>query len=101
MRRALHWNARMSLTATAVTLALIASLLPLLLLAQRDPKRLRSITASGTAPHGKAMRQVLAATVLLPGAVLVGLGYWPSFLIWLGGVTAGGWVLVQVLAARR
>lgn len=91
----------MTLTATAATLALVASLLPLLLLAQRDPKRLRSIAASGTAPHGKAIRQVLAATALLPGVALMALSHWPAFLIWLGGVTAGGWVLVQVLAARR
>lgn len=91
----------MSLTATAVTIALIASLLPLLRLAQRDPKRLRSVAGSSTAPHGKTIRQALAAAALLPGVALMGLSYWPAFLIWLGGVTAGGWVLVQVLAARR
>lgn len=90
----------MSLTATAVTIALIASVLPLLLLAQRDPKRLRSVAAHGVAPHGKAIRQILAAVTLLPGAVLMAFSYWPAFLIWLGGITVGGWVLVQVLAAR-
>lgn len=91
----------MMLTATAVTLALTASLLPLLLLAQRDPKRLRSQAVSASAPHGRRLRQVLASAVLLPGVVLMGLGYWPAFLIWLGGVTTGGWLLVQLLAARR
>lgn len=91
----------MSLTAIAVTLALIASLLPLGLLARRDPKRLRSIAASAVAPHSLRTRQALAAVVLLPGAILMGLGYWPAFLIWLGGLAAVGWLLVQWLAARR
>ncbi|MDO9452271.1 MAG: hypothetical protein Q7J29_05365 [Stagnimonas sp.] len=91
----------MSLTAIAVTLALVASLLPLVLLARRDPKRLRSITASAVAPHASRTRQALAAVVLLPGAILIGLGYWPAFLIWLGGLAALGWLLVQLLAARR
>ena len=91
----------MSLTALAVTLALIASLLPLVLLARRDPKRLRSIAANAVTPYANRTRQVLAVVVLLPGAILIGLGYWPAFLIWLGGLAALGWLLVQVLAARR
>lgn len=91
----------MSLTATAVTLSLFASLLPLLLIAQRDPKRLRSVAASAATPHSRRTRQMLTAVALLPGAILMALSYWPAFLVWLGGTTASGWVLVQVLAARR
>lgn len=91
----------MSLTALTVTLALIASLLPLVLLARRDPKRLRSLAVSDVAPHARRTRQALAAVVLLPGVILIGLGYWPAFLIWLGGLAALGWLLVQLLAARR
>lgn len=91
----------MSLTATAVSIALIASLLPLLRLAQRDPKRLRSVAADAVVPHGSRTRQLLAGTVLLPGAVLMALAYWPAFLIWLGGLIASGWLMVQLLAARR
>lgn len=91
----------MSLTATAATLSLIASGLPLLLLARRDPKRLRSVVASALAPHGRRTRQGLAAAALLPGLVLMGLGYWPAFLIWLGGITVAGWLFAQALAARH
>lgn len=91
----------MSLTATAASLTLIASALPLLLLARRDPKRLRSVAASALVPHGRRTRQGLAAAALLPGVALMGLGYWPAFLIWLGGLTVAGWALVQLLAARR
>lgn len=91
----------MSLTATAVTIALMVSLLPLSLIARHDPKRLRSITDAGVAPHRGRTRQWLAACTLLPGVVLIGLSDWPAFLIWLGALVALGWALVQLLAARR
>lgn len=91
----------MSVTAISVTLALMASLLPLVLLARRDPKRLRSSATHAVTPHASRTRQALAAAALLPGAILIGLAYWPAFLIWLGGLTALGWLLVQLLAARR
>jgi hypothetical protein len=81
-------------------LALLASLLPLCALARRDPKRLRAQAAVGIAPHGLRARQALGATVLLPGLGLTVLGHWPALLIWLGGLTAAGWGLVQWLAAR-
>lgn len=91
----------MSVTAIAVTLALIASLVPLLLIAQRDPKRLRSIPPAGMQPMGVRPRQALTALTLLPGAVLIASSQWPALLIWLGGLIASGWILVQLLAARR
>lgn len=91
----------MSLTATAVTLSLISSLVPLLMLARRDPKRLRSSAVATLKPHSAASRQMLTVAALLPGITLMGLGYWPAFLIWLGGLTVAGWALVQLLAARR
>ena len=92
----------MSTTAIAVTLALLASLLPLLLLALGDPKRLRSLAIpSPSMPMGIGARRALTLTVLLPGVVLITLGYWPAFLIWLGGLIASGWLVVQLLAARR
>ncbi|WP_293397271.1 hypothetical protein [Nevskia sp.] len=90
----------MSLTAIAASLALIASLLPLLLIARRDPKRLRGLAATHLAPHGRGPRRTLTLFVLLPGAVLIGFGDWPAFLIWLGALTASGWLLVQWLAVR-
>lgn len=91
----------MSLTTAAAALTLIASMVPLVLLARRDPKRLRSITAAGATPYKLRTRQVLAVAALIPGVALIGLGYWPAFLIWMGGLIASGWILVQILAARR
>ena len=46
-------------------------------------------------------RRALTLAALLPGGVLMVLGYWPAFLIWLGGLIATGWLMVQLLAARR
>ena len=89
----------MSLTA-AVTIALLASLAPLLLLAWRDPKRLRSVAAHATRPLPAPQRRALAAAVLLPGIALMALGHWPAFLIWLGAVCALGWAWVQWLSLR-
>ena len=89
----------MSLTALALIPALIASLLPLLLLALRDPKRLRA-GAIARSPHTRRTRQALAAAALLPGAALIALGLWPALLIWLGAITVLGWLVVQSLAAR-
>lgn len=90
----------MSLTAVAASLSLIASGLPLLLIARRDPKRLRSVAASALLPHGTRTRQALALASLLPGVALMTLGYWPAFLLWIGGITVAGWLFAQYLAAR-
>lgn len=79
------------------TLALVISVLPLILLALRDPKRLRSLR-DRRAPSTQAARRAFTAGVLLPGLALCVIGQWPAFLIWLGGVTAGGWILVMWLA---
>lgn len=91
----------MSGTALAVLLTLAASLVPLALLAHGDPKRLRAIGADAVRPHGAPLRQALTALVLLPGFALMVLGHWPAFLIWLGGLIALGWSIVQLFAARR
>ncbi len=79
--------------------AALASLLSLLLLlpiALRDPKRLRSIRRP--APKPGRERAILGWGSLLPGLVLALLGQWPAWLIWLGTVTTLGWLLVQLLA---
>lgn len=79
------------------TFALLVSLLPLILLALRDPKRLRSLR-DRRAPSSQNARRGFTAAVLLPGVALCLIGQWPAFLLWLGGVTAGGWILVMWLA---
>ncbi len=84
-------------TALAATLAILPSLLLLLWVALRDPKRLRS-RRSTTVPMTPRRRGLLASLILLPGAGLIGLSQWPAFLIWLGTVLTFGWLLVQVLA---
>lgn len=90
----------MSLTATAAGIALLLSLLPLILIGYRDPKRLRSRRGSATAtlPLARRPRQLLTALVLAPGVLLIGSGLWPALLIWLGALIALGWALVLTLA---
>lgn len=84
-------------TALAATLSILPSLLLLLWIALRDPKRLRSRRLA-TVPMTPPRRGALASLLLLPGVALIGLGQWPAFLIWLGAVLTCGWLLVQVLA---
>ncbi|MCX7069714.1 MAG: hypothetical protein NTW01_01795 [Gammaproteobacteria bacterium] len=90
----------MSLTATAAGIALLLSLLPLILIGYRDPKRLRSRRggAVATLPLARRPRQLLTALVLAPGVLLIGSGLWPALLIWLGALIALGWALVLLLA---
>jgi hypothetical protein len=76
--------------------ALALSLLPLWRLARHDPKRLRSLRQPTSSPGPDRKR--LVVLLLLPGGVLAAIGQWPAFLIWLGSLTAGGWLLVQLLA---
>ncbi|MES0873778.1 hypothetical protein [Sinimarinibacterium thermocellulolyticum] len=78
-------------------IAIGMTLPPLLVLALRDPKRLRSHRAAqrGAKP---GERRALALASLLPGLVLAALGAWPAFLIWLGGIATGGWLIVLWLA---
>lgn len=90
----------MSYTAIASVIALIISLWPLFFLARHDPKRLRTIRHHHLKPHVRRTRQFYGAIVLLPGVVLVVRGDWPAFLIWMGGLIALGWLLVQLLAFK-
>lgn len=85
--------------------AVIVSATIVLLIAYRDPKRLRA-AASGRAARGRkplqalapASRRLLAAALLLPGVLLALAGESAAFMIWLGAVTALGWVAAQLLA---
>jgi len=78
-------------------IAIAVSLLPVLTLALRDPKRLRS-RRSAQRTAAASERRVLAVLALVPGLVLATLGQWPAFLIWLGSVSAAGWLLVLWLS---
>jgi len=92
----------MSLTAGAAALALLISLVPLIVLGHRDPKRLRSRRAAAGAvmPLGGRSRQGLTALVLAPGLVLGVTSLWPALLVWLGALIALGWLLVLLLGRR-
>ena len=79
--------------------AIIVSVLPLMLLAWRDPKRLGGLRRRSEA-LGPAARRGLAVVVLLPGVALGVIGQWPAFLIWLGAISAAGWLLAQMLGAE-
>lgn len=78
-------------------LALLPSIVLLVWIALRDPKRLRSRRLR-TVPLSSRARGVITVLMLLPGVVLIGLGQWPAFLIWFGAVLTAGWLLVQLLA---
>ncbi|MDM4771034.1 hypothetical protein [Solimonas sp. SE-A11] len=86
----------MSATYSLAGLASLVSLLLLLPIALRDPKRLRSLRRA--APKPGVERKLLGWGTLLPGVALVVMGQWPAFLVWLGVVTTVGWLLVNGLA---
>jgi protein-S-isoprenylcysteine O-methyltransferase Ste14 len=81
-------------------IAIAVSLLPLIVLALRDPKRLRSRRSAQRGALANE-RRTLSIVVLVPGVVLGVLGEWPAFLIWLGSASAAGWLLVLWLARER
>jgi hypothetical protein len=71
----------------------------LMLLGLRDPKRLRNSRTRAT-PLPVATRRMLAYAALIPGVVLIGIGQWWAFLIWLGATCIAGWGSAQFLARR-
>ena len=90
----------MSIPLTAALYALAASLAPLLLLALRDPKRLRVSGGDRSAAHATRTRQALALLSLLPGALLFWSRDGPGLLVWAGALPCLGWALVLLLSAR-
>lgn len=91
------------MTMLALTLgATLISLLALVPLAARDPKRLRTSSQIGDKafrrPLSGRQRRALGALAIAPGAVLAASGLWAAFLIWIGLATASGWALAQSLA---
>lgn len=83
--------------------ALMASSCTLVLLALRDPKRLRAVAQRGLragVPWTPSARWFFAGATLTPGVLLMLVGQWPAFLIWFGATAAVGWALAQALAPR-
>lgn len=87
-------------TTVYAAIALVVSAGPLLRAALRDPKRMRSLRQRSVSDP-RWLRRLLTVACFSPGIVLALIGQWPAFLIWLGGLTAGGWLLVQCLARAR
>jgi hypothetical protein len=82
----------------AALLAIAVSGVLLILLGARDPKRLRNarhatLNTATASPLPAALRHACGWLSLAPGVVLAALGQWWAFLIWLGAVTAIGWVI--------
>lgn len=79
-------------------LAIAVSGALLILLGARDPKRLRNSRHAAqdvpaASPLPAAARHTFGWLSLAPGVVLAVLGQWWAFLVWLGAITAIGWVI--------
>ncbi len=74
--------------------AIAMSALFIAMLCIGDPKRRRTLRASGSA-HRPATRRALAAGVALPGMGFALMGDAAAFLLWIGGAAITGWLLVQ------
>lgn len=88
-------------TVSIVILAVGASSLALWGLALRDPKRVRSLARRGhrvAAPLAPLQRRLLTLLALLPGVALCITGAWAAFLMWMGSLTVGGWLMANLLA---
>ncbi|MDP3858945.1 MAG: hypothetical protein Q8Q73_14410 [Stagnimonas sp.] len=85
-------------TLAASLLALLPSTVLLVLLALRDPKRLRNLPGNGQTPLTPGQRRALATLLPFPGLALGLFGQWPALLIWLGASCSLGWALTQWLA---
>lgn len=83
-------------TTVAAIVGCVLSLPPLLWLAWRDPKRLRSLRRRPMRPA--VSRGLVAILLLVPGLLLAAGGLWPAFLIWFGSLAVGGWIFTLLLA---
>lgn len=89
-------------TLSASLLAIAFSLILLIVLALRDPKRIRTsglaVQTSAPVPLSRGARRMLGWSSLLPGLALAAADQWPALLIWLGACCSLGWALTQWLA---
>lgn len=85
-------------------LAILVSGALLLTLGLRDPKRLRNQHAHSDKPArppmSRSLRRLLGWLSLVPGVVLMVLGEWWAFLVWLGAICVMGWAATHALAIR-
>ena len=91
------------MTAGLVTAMMLTSAAAILVLALRDPKRLRNVSRSGAlavAPLSRNARRWLSVFSLIPGGVLIALSHWSGFLIWFGAVSALGWGISNALSPQ-
>lgn len=82
-------------------LASFVSLVLIVWLALRDPKRIRNHPAlRGMPAHSDAKRKWLGWGSMLPGLGLVFYGELVALCIWMGAVMTIGWIVVVALAPR-
>lgn len=84
-----------------VVLGAVPSLVLLLMLGSRDPKRLRNLPRNAresVTPWPPARRRLIGALAILPGLLMMLTGEWAAFLIWLGLCLCSGWLWVHRLA---
>lgn len=79
--------------------AALVSLLILLLMARRDPKRLRASRQSAR-PMSTAQRRSWAILALLPGVTLAVACGASAVLLWLAVLIIGGWLLALAYSLR-
>jgi hypothetical protein len=100
----------------ATLLSVLATGVLLVVLGLHDPKRLRNVRQSVRhdirddtdqvhgagirAPLPASLRRLLAWLTLAPGVVLMVLGAWWAFVVWLGAFGAIGWTIAQLLPGK-
>jgi hypothetical protein len=74
-------------------LATLMSTICLVVLAAFDPRRAPERAGA------KGLRRLATALAILPGVLLVAIGEWAAFLIWLGAIAVLGWIIAAVFSA--
>ena len=82
--------------------AILLSAALIVVLARRDPKRLRNLAPAHARsippPLSARARRLLGVLVPVPGVALMLLGAWWAFLVWLGALCIAGWIASRALA---
>jgi hypothetical protein len=79
----------------------------LVVLARRDPMRLRVLSAREPPPAGlpsalaTGPRRAWAAVALAPGPLLALIGGWGTFAIWAGAILVCGWTVAVAMNRER
>lgn len=89
------------MTSMLSIVAIFVSMISLLVLGLRDPKRLRTQSKhlqQSMEPLPIGARRVLTAIALAPGLLLAFFGFWQPFLVWLGATCTLAWLAVQLFS---